>query len=87
MNKEHGVFGKSIWSIINLIHNKENYLKINYYNLLENTDDQIKKIFNFFDLEYESLNTENIKSFSFAKIQYNDNILKGNFHELKKIRI
>lgn len=84
MNKEHGVFGKSIWSITNLIHNKENYLKINYHHLLENADDQIKNIFNFFDLQHESLNTTNIKSFNFADTEYNDNILKGNFHELKK---
>lgn len=84
MNIEYGSFGKSIWSINNLIQNKENYLKINYYDLQQDINNQIKKIFNFFNLDYELLNTKNIKNFTFDNTQYNDNVLKGNFHQLKK---
>jgi len=66
-----GMIGKNLLSIKNTIDQKENYIIINYPDLINNPLDQINKIYNF----------------SANNIKYNDNILDFPFHTIKTGKI
>lgn len=86
LNKED-IIGKSLWSIKNIIHNKEDHIVINYNDLVNNTNDTIKKIFNYLEVEFENIDINNIKQFSTNNIFYNDNVLPFDLHTIRTNKI
>jgi hypothetical protein len=48
--KIDGMIGKSLWSIKNIIKEKENYIIINYLDLMNNPLNEIKKIYKFLNI-------------------------------------
>lgn len=86
LNKED-IIGKSLWSIKNIIENKEDHIVINYNDLVSNTNDTIKKIFNYLEVELENIDINNIKQFSTNNISYNDNVLPFNLHTIRTNKI
>jgi hypothetical protein len=82
-----GRIAKSIWSIENLINEKEDYIKIEYKDLVLNTKETIKKIFNFLEIEYIDFNINNLCQFNFDGVVYDDSVIYGPLHHLRTNKI
>jgi hypothetical protein len=87
MNKEYGIVGKSLFSINNLINNKEKYTIIHYNDIVKNPTKEIKKIFSFINLKYKKININKINQFSANNVYYDDSVLSASFHKLKTNKI
>lgn len=87
MDEENGVVGKYLFSIKNLIENKEDYIVIHYKNLCKNPIVEIKKIYKFLNVTYKKTNIKKLKQFSVNDIFYNDSVLKGKLHEIRTDKV
>jgi hypothetical protein len=81
--QKEDIIGKSLWSIKNIIQNKEDHIIINYNDLVNNTNDTLKKIFNYLEVEFENIDINNIKQFSTNNISYDDNVLPFDLHTIR----
>lgn len=83
-----GQIEKSLFSLKNLVDNesKDIFHIVEYNDLVKNTEQTIRKIYNFLNIEYFSHNYESIEQFKINNIKYNDSIYGENMklHELKK---
>jgi len=86
MNND-GIIGKNLWGIKNIIQSKEDYIIINYLDLVNKPSDQINKIYKFLDIDNFNHKFENINQFSINNIKYNDNVLDGLLHEIRTDKI
>ena len=82
LNKKD-IIGKSLWSIKNIIQNKEDHIVIQYKDLVINTNDTLKKIFNYLEVEFENINTNNLKKFNTNGISYDDSVLPFDLHTIR----
>lgn len=82
LNKETGILGKSIWSINNLIKNKENYKIFYYKDLVNNPHLFIKNLSKYVkhDIKY---NLKKLKQFNVNNIYYDDSKTIKNLHKIK----
>jgi hypothetical protein len=71
---DDGMIGKSLWSIKNIIKEKENYSIIHYKDFIKNPNKEIKKIFDFLKIPFKNFNLNNLKQFSSNNISYDDSI-------------
>jgi len=83
MDKEKGILGKNIWSIDNLIKEKEEYIIITYNDLINHTKREINKIFKFLELKKEKFKLKNLKQFNFDNISYDDTAVGGDYHTIR----
>ena len=83
----NGAIGKNLWSIKNILKNKEDYIVIYYKDFITNTNKEIKKIFNYLKIPFQKLNLNNIKQFSINDITYNDNIYEVPLHTIRTDKI
>jgi len=81
--QKEDIIGKSLWSIKNIIQNKEDHIIINYNDLVNNTNDTLKKIFNYLEVEFKNIDINNIKQFSTNNISYDDNVLPFDLHTIR----
>ncbi len=84
---EDGILGKNLWSIKNTIENKENYIIINYSDLVKKPFDYVNKIYTFLNIEKYNHDFKNISQFSVNNIEYNDNVLSAPLHTIKTDKI
>ena len=84
MDKHNGTVGKALWSIENIIKQKENYVLFNYNNLVQNTEKIIKTIYNFIEVSYEEVRTKNLDQFSVNEVVYDDEAI--GYPDLHKIK-
>ena len=85
--EKEDIIGKSLWSIKNIIKNKEDHIVINYKDLVNNTNDTLKKIFNYLKVNFENIDINNIKQFSTNSISYDDSVLPFNLHTIRTNKI
>jgi hypothetical protein len=85
--QEEGMIGKSLWSIKNIIKQKENYIIINYLDLINNTLNEIDKIYKFLNIDSFNHTFKNFDDFSVNSIKYNDKILSAPLHKIKTEKI
>lgn len=78
-----GIIGKSLWSIKNIIKEKENYVIIHYRDFIENPNQEIKKIFDFLEIPFTNFNLSNLKQFSTNNVSYDDSVNKGPLHTIR----
>ena len=83
MDPDHGILGKNIWAINNLIDNNEEHIIITYDELIQKPQKQIEKIFKFLNLRPEKLPLTNLKQFKFDGISYDDKHVDGPFHSIR----
>ena len=81
------IIGKSLWSIKNIILNKEDHIVINYNDLINNTKDTLKKIFNYLEVKFEDIDINNLQQFSTNSIYYDDSVLPFNLHTIRTNKI
>jgi hypothetical protein len=82
MSKE-GMIGKNLWSIKNIIDEKEKYIIINYNDLIKNTEKEIKKIYSFLKIKFNKFKSSDFNDFEINNIKYNDSIYNVNLHEVR----
>lgn len=81
-----GQIVKNILSSFNLFKPENiNYsIFINYNDLVKNTEETVKKIYDFLDIEPYKHDFNRIKNFNLNGIDYNDTLLGENLHKVKK---
>lgn len=86
MDKD-GMIGKNLWSIENIINNKEKNIVVHYNNLTKNPEKEIQRICKFVNIKYKKINTKNFNQFSVNNVFYDDTILNAPFHKLRTDKI
>lgn len=80
---KNGIIGRNLWSIENIIKQKENYIIVNYKEFILNPIKTIKDIFNFLNLNFINIDLNNIKQFQINNIKYDDSIYRNNLHTIR----
>ena len=83
----NGIIGKNLWSIKNTIESKEDYIIVNYSDLVNNPKNQINKIYKFLNIDTFKHKFENFNQFTANEIQYNDDVLTAELHKIKTDKI
>jgi len=86
MNND-GIIGKNLWSIKNIIKEKENYIIINYSDLINKPSNEINKIYKFLNINSFNHKFKNFDDFSTNSIKYNDSILNAPLHKIRTDKI
>jgi hypothetical protein len=84
---DNGMIGKNLWSIKNTISNKENYIRINYLDLVTNPVNEINKIYKFLNIDSFKHKFTNFNQFVANKTEYNDSVLKAELHKIKTDKV
>tara|TARA_R100001086_G_scaffold249748_2_gene190697 strand:- start:2444 stop:3199 length:756 start_codon:yes stop_codon:yes gene_type:complete len=87
MDKTTGRLFKSLWSIQNIIQQKENYIHLKYDDLISDPKTQIQKIYNFLNIEPEHLNYDQLNQFSFDNTFYDDSHIYNDTHTIRVNKI
>lgn len=85
--QDNGMIGKALWSIKNIIKQKENYITINYSDLINNPLNQINKIYSFLNIDNFEHRLKDFNDFSANGIKYDDNVLPSNLHTIRTNKI
>ena len=83
----NGIIGKNLWSIKNIIKEKEDYIIINYLNLINKPLQQINKIYKFLNISNFNHIFKNFDDFSVNNIKYNDTVLNAPLHKIRTNKI
>ena len=83
MDQHNGTIGKNLWSIKNIINNKEKYIVIHFKDFIKNPAKELKKIYKYTNNKFIKKDLKKIKQFSINNIQYNDSIFGVNIHKIK----
>jgi len=83
----NGMIGKSLISIKNLLKEKENYIRINYLDLINKPLDQIDKIYKFLNINSFNHTFKNLNEFSINNIKYDDSVLNAPLHKIRTDKI
>ena len=84
---DDGIIGKNLWSIKNIIKEKEDYLIINYKDFIKNPNKEIKTMFDYLEIAFKDFDLSNLKQFSANNINYNDSIYKAQLHTIRTDKI
>jgi hypothetical protein len=80
---ENGIIGKNLWSIKNILKNNENYIIINYLDLINSPKKEIEKIYTFLNVKFFDHVFKNINQFSVNGVKYNDSVLSAPLHTIR----
>jgi hypothetical protein len=83
----NGMIGKSLWSIKNIIKEKENHIIIHYKDFIKNPNKEIKKMFDYLEIPFTNFDLTNLKQFSVNNVNYNDSIYKAQLHTIRTDKI
>lgn len=84
---EDGIIGKNLWSIKNILKNNENYIIVNYLDLINNPKKQINKMYKFLNVKFFNHVFKNIDQFSANNIKYDDSVLNKPLHTIRTDKI
>jgi hypothetical protein len=84
---DDGIIGKNIFSIKNIIKEKEEYLIINYLDLINKPLEQINNIYKFLKIDFFNHKLENFNEFSINNIKYDDSVLDSPLHKIRTNKI
>tara|TARA_R100000664_G_scaffold22733_1_gene32235 strand:+ start:1565 stop:2308 length:744 start_codon:yes stop_codon:yes gene_type:complete len=86
-NVMHSDVGKIYFdwqSTSNIIKTNQNYLLIKYNDLVNNTEEKMKEIYNYFEIPEFKHRFENIEPFTYNGVKYNDSVFESpNLHKIK----
>lgn len=84
---DNGIIEKNLFSIKNIIKEKEDYIIINYLDLINKPLNQINKIYKFLNIENFNHVFENFNGFSANNIKYDDTVLNAPLHKIRTDKI
>jgi len=84
---EDGMIGRSLWSIKNIIKEKEDYIIINYLDLIKKTSNEINKIYKFLNIDNFNHTFKNLNNFSINNVQYDDSVFNAPLHKIRTDKI
>jgi len=81
--QDNGTIGKPLWSIKNVMQEKEDYILIHYSDLVKKPLEQINKIYSFLNINNFKHKFKNFDDFSVNNIKYDDSVLPSNLHKIR----
>lgn len=84
---KNGMIGKSLWSIKNIIEQNEDYIIINYSELVKNPLKQINKIYSYLNIDTFKHKLKDFNNFSINDIKYDDSIYQIPLHDIRTDKI
>jgi hypothetical protein len=85
--ENNGMIGKALWSVKNLIKEKEDCLIIYYSDLVSNPLKQINKIYSYLNIDSFKHKLKDFNSFSANNIKYDDSVLNAPLHTIRTNKI
>ena len=85
--EEYSMINKSLLSIKNIIKEKEDYIIINYFELVNKPLVQINKIYKFLNIDKFNHVFKNFDDFSANGIKYDDSVLSAILHNIRTDKI
>jgi hypothetical protein len=71
----------------NLVNKNENYLVVHFNKLIKNTNEELKKVCEFLEIDFIAPDYNNIKQFEINNVKYDDSVLMANFHNIRTDKI
>lgn len=84
---KQSILSDALTSTQNIIDNKKEYLLITYDDLIKDIYSCIKKICEFVNIDYIKPDLNNITQLKINNVEYDDNVLSGNFHSIRTEKI
>jgi len=85
--KDDGMIGKSLWSVKNIIKEKEDHIIINYSDLVSNPLKEINKIYFYLNIDSFKHKLKDFNIFSANNIKYEDSVLLFDLHTIRTNKI
>jgi|688.fasta_scaffold132851_2 hypothetical protein len=79
----YGMIGMSLNSTKNIILKKETYILINFNDLISDTENQVKKIYDFLNIPFYKHDYKNLNQLKINNVEYDDSLLSANYHTIK----
>ena len=84
---KEGAVAKELMSIQYLLHHPETAVFIKYDDLVQNPEQEIKKVYSFLNIPYYQHRFVNLDQITVNGIQYNDNAVGNNMHTIRTDKI
>ena len=84
---KEGAVAKELMSIQYLLHHPEMAVFIKYDDLVQNPEQEIKKVYSFLNIPYYQHRFVNLDQITVNGIQYNDNAVGNNMHTIRTDKI
>jgi hypothetical protein len=85
--RNEGMIGKALWSIKNIIKEKENHIIIHYKDFVKNPNKEIKTMFDYLEIPFTNFDLSNLQQFSSNNISYDDSIFDIPLHTIRTDKI
>ena len=79
----NGMIDRYLWSIENILKNKEDNIVIHYKDLIKSPIKEIKKIYKFLNIPFKKIELENFNQFYANNLTYDDSVLISEFHKIR----
>ena len=87
MNENNGKLIQDIRSARNIVKTEQNYLMIEYDDLVNKTKESVEKIYKYFNLPKFKHDFSNLKQYNFNDVKYNDDVLDFDLHTIRTDKI
>jgi hypothetical protein len=84
---DDGIIGKNLWSIKNLIKEKEDHIIIHYKDFIKNPNKEIETMFNYLEISFTNFDLNNLKQFSVNNVKYDDSVFNVPLHKIRTNKI
>ena len=84
---KQSILSDALTSTQKIIDSKKEYLLITYDDLIKDICGCIKKICEFVNIDYIKPDLNNIAQLKINNVEYDDNVLSGNFHSIRTEKI
>ena len=83
----NGIVDRYLWSIENILKNEEDHIIIHYKDLVNNSEKEIKKIYEFLNIPFKKIQLKNFNQFYANNLTYDDSILKSELHKIRTDKV
>lgn len=83
----NGIIDRYLWSIENILKNKEDHIVIHYKDLINDPIKEIKKIHEFLNIPFKKIELENFNQFYANNLTYDDSIFISEFHKIRTDKV
>lgn len=83
----YGIIDRYLWSIENILKNKEDHIVIHYKDLINDPIKEIKKIHEFLNIPFKKIELKNFNQFYANNISYDDSVLDHEFHKIRTDKV